>query len=203
MTDLSMVDASKLRYSPYLRAIVPQSSQLNQAGCTHLGKPFDGPHTIYRKVSYFQRVIDLTWCRWSYKNGSFAQWRRSKCVGRHPEQMQEIEIPYSFQGLPLVPHSLNGPSDPPEPPSLLTFATSVPISDQIQAEHLTALQGFFDCRIVTLDFFIDRYIYLYFRERDFYRALTNYPEGCFCAWGATFLFVQLIAGLKHQPPDRV
>jgi hypothetical protein len=119
-----------------------------------------------------------------------------------PETTDDIDIPLTFNGLPVIPHCINRPHNPTESPRLLTGATSTKISTRLCHEHINSLRHFFR-GLVSIDLFRDGIVYLYFRKDDYWGALAKFPEGSFKAWGAVFIIVQLVARLGRHHPARI
>ena len=118
------------------------------------------------------------------------------------ETTDDIDIPLTFNGLPVIPHGINHPHNPTEAPKLLTGASSTKISTRLCQEHINSLKRFFR-GLVSIDLFRDGVVYLYFRRDDYWGALAKFPDGNFKAWGAVFIIVQLVARLGRDCPARI
>jgi hypothetical protein len=129
---------------------------------------------------------------WGKKVDSFIVNRLSHTISVFTslDQSQSLDLPLIYGGLPIVPHCIEKPA-PADPLSVLEKVTNETITTALEPAHVSALFAVFP-NSVAADLFLDRFIYLYFDQSD-YRYITEkrIHSGCFVAWGATFIIMQV------------
>jgi hypothetical protein len=96
------------------------------------------------------------------KRVSITKWGRKRFVVNRdswtmsvyfpPETTDDINVPLTFDDLPVIPHCINRPPNPAEAPRLLTNAISAKISTRLCQEHINSLKYFFR-GLVSIDLF--------------------------------------------------